>query len=96
MTIETLREHSFFNWSKKQKRSVDKISPCMRSVRYEVSFVIKKKGPTFICRTGWVAELAVMGKSAVSLWSKTTRDEPWFLCAPPLIRMHGGEDIYGH
>ena len=56
----------------------------------------KKKGPTFICRTGWVPELAVMGKSAVSLWSKTTRDEPWFLCAPPLIRMHGGEDIYGH
>lgn len=37
-----------------------------------------------------------MGKSAVSLWSKTTRDEPWFLCAPPLISMHGGEDIYGH
>ena len=35
-----------------------------------------------------------MGKSTVSLWSKTTRDEPWFLCAPPLISMHGGEDIY--
>ena len=60
----------------------------MKSVRHEVFFCYKKKLSDFHLQD-WLGSRASRNGEVCGFTLVQS-------CAPPLISMHGGEDIYGH